>query len=132
MPKLCLLTVYFLTLRKYWLNCFLARLVAVPSTKAWIHKTLTNRGRYIIDWTTGGDDSELLHYALPHQQVGARGEGLDAGTVCCERPHGRYSFFVGHTSVLTSPKERRRSYAEIVAGLLSAKRGWPMVMQRSC
>lgn len=34
-----------------------------------MHKTLTKRGRYIIDWTTGGDDSELLHYALPHQQV---------------------------------------------------------------
>eukprot|EP00752_Nemacystus_decipiens_P007462 g6667.t1 len=37
--------------------------------RAWIHKELTNRGRYIIDWTTGGDDDcELLHYALPHQQ----------------------------------------------------------------
>eukprot|EP00903_Cladosiphon_okamuranus_P008293 g7980.t1 len=36
--------------------------------RAWMHKTLTNRGRYIIDWTTGGDDSELLHYALPHHQ----------------------------------------------------------------
>lgn len=35
-----------------------------------MHKTLTNRGRYTITWNTAGDESGLLHYALPHQQVG--------------------------------------------------------------
>lgn len=42
---------------------------AVPAHQAWIHTTQLNRGRYRINWTTGGDESGLLHYALPHQQV---------------------------------------------------------------
>lgn len=49
-----------------------------PTPKqAWTHKTLTNRGRYTITWSTGGDESGLLHYALPHQQVGT---GLFGGS----------------------------------------------------
>ncbi|CBN76107.1 Endo-1,3-beta-glucanase, family GH81 [Ectocarpus siliculosus] len=36
--------------------------------QAWMDTKSTNRGRYKISWTTGGDDSGLLHFALPHHQ----------------------------------------------------------------
>lgn len=57
----------------------------IAAHQAWIHKTLPN-GRYIISWTTGGDESGLLHYTLPHQQVGT---GLQVPNRCVQPPNIR-------------------------------------------
>lgn len=52
------------------LGVLLPMLTTYDPAQAWMHKTSTKKGRYTITWTTGGDESGLLHYALPHQQVG--------------------------------------------------------------
>ncbi|CAM9110958.1 unnamed protein product [Scytosiphon promiscuus] len=64
--------------------------------RSWIRTTNKNRGRYRIDWTTAGDGSGLLHYALPHHQNQVTGNsGGRTGIFLASPTKGDMELFTG-------------------------------------
>ncbi|CAM9159945.1 unnamed protein product [Ectocarpus fasciculatus] len=91
----------------------------------WMHKTNTNRGRYRIDWTTAGDGSGLLHYALPHHQSKVRANTAGRTGIYLASPtKGDMELFTGTYWVVAENGLPEFEWIPSMSGIDSLQMAW--------